>query len=357
MIIFVFKKSCLIECFKSLILTSHLKASYCFYCFYSVYFRFIFISDWGPNAHIERAWMDGSNRDVIVKDKIEWPNGLTLDYASRIVYWADARLDYIGAIDYYGRGRRRVVEGVKHPFALTLFEDTLYYTDWMHKGIMQVAKTASDQVGKVIIKDNLTRPMDLHVYHISRQPPAYNPCKADNGGCQHLCVIIPQKKSSCLCRYGYRLSSDKKSCESIRTFLLYARGAEIRGISLNPSEQHDVTIPIIGMNNVVGIDFDANEGKVFFTDVKLGKIGVSPIDGSSLPRFIVDELQNPDGISVDWIGKNIYWSDAKTVGTPEIAVAKLTGEYRKTLITEGLRSPRAITVHPVKGYGVKLTII
>ena len=312
--------------------------------------RFIFISDWGPNAHIERAWMDGSNRDFIVTEKIEWPNGLTLDYITRTVYWADARLDYIGAVDYFGGGRRKVVTEVKHPFAVTMFEDSLYYTDWTHRGIVKVSKLGTDSVSKLIIKDNLTRPMDIQVYHLSRQPSAYNPCEVANGGCQHLCVIIPERKSSCLCNYRFRLSKDGKSCIAISSFLLYARTTEIRGISLDPKDQHDVLLPTVGMSNVVGVDFDAQEEKVYFTNVKFGKIGVLPIDGSSLPTFIIsNDLHNPDGIAIDWIGRNIYWSDARRVGSPEIAVSRLDGQYRKTLITNGLQSPRAVAVHPVKG--------
>jgi len=312
---------------------------------------FLFISDWGLNAHIERAWMDGTNRHFIVTEKIEWPNGLTLDYATRTVYWADARLDYIGATDYFGHGRRKVVDGVKHPFALTLFEENLYYTDWAHRGIVRVSKDGYTSVGKEIMKDNLTRPMDIHVYHLSRQPTAYNPCEHRNGGCQHLCVILPKRRAACLCGYGYQRSQDNKSCSAIGSFLLYARNSELRGISLNPSEKHDSVIPILGMNNIVGVDFDSRDEKVFFTDVKLGKIGMSPLDGSSLPKFIISgDLQNPDGISVDWIGRNIYWTDARTVGTPEIAASRLNGQFRKTLIANGLQSPRAIAVHPVKGY-------
>ncbi|XP_065051806.1 prolow-density lipoprotein receptor-related protein 1-like isoform X1 [Rhopilema esculentum] len=312
----------------------------------------IFISDWGSNPRIERAWLDGTHRQTIVKEKLGWPNALTIDYATRTVYWADARFDYIGAVNYFGGQRRRVVEGLKHPFALTLFENYLYYTDWTSKGIIMVSKTETHakRKDKVLLKGNLTHPMDIHTYHISRQPIAPNPCEIQNGGCQHLCVIAPRQKPSCLCNYRFRLTSDNRTCEPIDVFLLYARSTELRGISLDPDEPRDVSVPILGMNNVVGVDFDVKEGNIYFTDVKLGKIGFAPKDGSSVQNFIIsNDLENPDGISVDWIGRNIYWTDAKLLGKPEIAVAKLNGNYRKTLITDGLKSPRAISVHPVKG--------
>lgn len=56
--------------------------------------------------------MDGTNRSVIVEDKITWPNGLTLDFINDRIYWADAREDYIefASLDGTNRhtGNRRV---------------------------------------------------------------------------------------------------------------------------------------------------------------------------------------------------------------------------------------------------------
>lgn len=76
--------------------------------------------------------MDGTNRSVIIHTKIYWPNGLTLDIATKRIYFADSKLDFIDFCNYDGSGRQQVVAGshyLLHPHSLTLFEDTLYWTD------------------------------------------------------------------------------------------------------------------------------------------------------------------------------------------------------------------------------------
>lgn len=58
-------------------------------------------------------------------------------------------------------------------------------------------------------------------------------------------------------------------------------------------------------------------------------------------------LQNPDGLAVDWVGRNLYWCDKKT---DTIEVSKLDGRFRKILLHEGLQEPRAIALDPSQGY-------
>jgi hypothetical protein len=56
----------------------------------------IFWTDWGTEARIERAGMDGSFRKAIISgDSIKWPNGLALDLLEQRIYWADAKMKMI----------------------------------------------------------------------------------------------------------------------------------------------------------------------------------------------------------------------------------------------------------------------
>lgn len=39
--------------------------------------------------------MDGTNKVPIITTKLEWPNGITIDYTNDKLYWSDAHLGYI----------------------------------------------------------------------------------------------------------------------------------------------------------------------------------------------------------------------------------------------------------------------
>ena len=80
--------------------------------------RYLYWSDWGDNAHIGRIGMDGTDRNVIIQDKITWPNGLTLDFVNDRIYWADAREDYIAFASLDGSNRHT---GITHKTKRSFF--------------------------------------------------------------------------------------------------------------------------------------------------------------------------------------------------------------------------------------------
>uniref|UniRef100_A0A8C9AST4 LDL receptor related protein 1 n=1 Tax=Prolemur simus TaxID=1328070 RepID=A0A8C9AST4_PROSS len=72
----------------------------------------VFFTDYGQIPKVERCDMDGQNRTKLVDSKIVFPHGITLDLVSRLVYWADAYLDYIEVVDYEGKGRQTIIQGI-----------------------------------------------------------------------------------------------------------------------------------------------------------------------------------------------------------------------------------------------------
>lgn len=58
-------------------------------------------------GRLERAWMDGSHRDIFVTSKtVLWPNGLSLDIPAGRLYWVDAFYDRIETILLNGTDRK-----------------------------------------------------------------------------------------------------------------------------------------------------------------------------------------------------------------------------------------------------------
>lgn len=97
-------------------------------------FSMVFWTDWGDNPRIERIFMDGSDRRTLFNESLFWPNGITVDYPTGHIYWSDGKLNTLECATVDGHGRRKVVErGLPHPFAVSVFEDNLLWTDWMTK--------------------------------------------------------------------------------------------------------------------------------------------------------------------------------------------------------------------------------
>ncbi|KAG0726660.1 Very low-density lipoprotein receptor [Chionoecetes opilio] len=179
----------------------------------------MFWTDWGQQAKIERAGMDGKMRESIVTRGIRWPNALTLDLVLRKVYWCDSKFHSIYSANFDGSNRRTVLhssEFLPHPFSVTLFEDTMYWTDWRKEAIFQANKFTGKDL-RVVAPSHAT-PMTVHVYHSYRQPNGTNHCTPLNGLCTHLCLPAPQTNEStckvtCACPDGLVLMSDGLTCE------------------------------------------------------------------------------------------------------------------------------------------------
>ena len=58
-------------------------------------YRMMYWTDWGNSPKIERSYMSGQKRELLVNTSLEYPNGLTLDVSSNILYWVDAKLDTV----------------------------------------------------------------------------------------------------------------------------------------------------------------------------------------------------------------------------------------------------------------------
>ncbi|XP_045414697.1 low-density lipoprotein receptor-related protein 2 [Lemur catta] len=317
---------------------------------------YLFFSDWGSlsgEPKLERAFMDGSNRKDLVKTKLGWPAGITLDMIAQRVYWVDSRFDYIETVTYDGIQRKTVVHGgslAPHPFGISLFEGHVFFTDWTKMAVMKANKFM-DTNPQVYYRSSL-RPYGVTVYHVLKQPYVNNPCNDLNGGCEQICVLSHRTDNDglgyrCKCTFGFQLDTDGRHCVAIRSFLIFSSQSAIRGIPFTLSTQEDVMVPVTGSpSNFVGIDFDAQNSTIFYSDISKHMIFKQKIDGTGRETLVANRVQTVESLAFDWISRNLYWADSQF---RTVSVMKLGDKWRRTIVRY-LNNPRSVVVHPLAGY-------
>ncbi|XP_054913786.1 low-density lipoprotein receptor-related protein 2 isoform X1 [Poeciliopsis prolifica] len=175
-------------------------------------YGYLYWTDWGTPAKIERATLGGNFRTAIVNDSLMTPNGLSIDYKERMLYWADASLDKIERANLNGENREVILQGVQNPFSMTVFKQDIFWTDWTERGVFRAGK--DDGSGYTVLAQDLQyRPNDIHIYASSKQEACVSFCQQFNGGCSHICVSGPVGPE-CQCPHegNWYLANNGKDC-------------------------------------------------------------------------------------------------------------------------------------------------
>ncbi|TRY84843.1 hypothetical protein DNTS_002284 [Danionella cerebrum] len=306
----------------------------------------LFFTDYGNIAKLERCNMDGTNRTRLVDYKIERPTAVALDLVKKLVYWADAYLDYIEVVDYNGKNRLTIMQGyqVAHLHGLAVFEDYLYAarSEAFSGTMVDILRINRFNITDPEILTSIGNVKTLRIYHKLTQPKVKgHACEVDlygkAGGCSHICLLSGSYKSrSCRCRTGFSLGTDSQSCKKPKNdlFLFYGKGRPgiIRGLDMNVKSNNEHMVPIEELVNPRALDYHAETGNIYFADTTSFLIGRQKIDGSSRETILKDDLDNVEGISVDWIGNNLYWTNDGYRKTISVARLEQASETRKTLL-------------------------
>ena len=106
--------------------------------------------------------MNGEGRELLTDVSLGWPSGITLDTASKRVFWIDAKLDhmevlqntkntkdeqvvnsiiiFLKVMNYDGTRRSVFVTDLPHPFSLSILGSYLFWTDWQRRSVERVDK-------------------------------------------------------------------------------------------------------------------------------------------------------------------------------------------------------------------------
>lgn len=326
---------------------------------------YLFWSDWEDmDPRIERASLAGTNRKTIFSLKSyggSWPNGITLDYVKKRVYFLDAKTREIHIIDYDGGNHKRLIKNLEylhHPFAITIYENNLYWTDWRLTSVISADKFTGNNI--TIFYQSPIQPFDVKVMHPSRQPWDYNaegtgkeiisPC--ENSTCSHLCLLDTNNNYKCACPHMMRLSNENnKVCEKIKDIMLYITDrSEIRAIEVN--YPNSTTISTIYHTSQImmpsHIAIHPREKIIYWSDVHLREIksvklstSITPAD-KKIETILDADIDQVHGFAVDYNSGLLFFSQAipseeeedamKNSGGHRLMVSNMKGEYLTKLL-------------------------
>ena len=325
-------------------------------------YGYLFWSDWDKKSpRIERATMSGEDRRTLVHIKEVnggWPNGLTLDYDSLKIYWIDANSDSIHVVDYEGNNPNLILRKIKtlgHPFSITLYDNTLYWTDWKTNSVSMANKNDGSDPRELQRLTN--RLFDIKVFHPSRQPriPNHlNPCYINNGNCSHLCLLSTNYQRKCECPHLMKLTADNKTCETYERVLLIGRTHEIRAVDISEPLHHIMApISVPKVFNPKHFEFDAKTKSIFWADHQTNEVRRASLSGGSIDIVIDVIIEAPSGLALDWMSRNLYVSSSpQHKSSPgKIFISNINGEYISILMdgSQGIISPKSLAVHPSLG--------
>lgn len=301
--------------------------------------------------------MDGTNTYAIVSEAAYKASGITLDIITKRVYWCDSLLDYIETVNYKGEHRFHVLRGqsVPSPSRLALFENRVYWTDGTKQGIMSVDKYASSvSIQSIYRGAGIRDPKAVKTVHGLSQIRVSNPCGHNNGGCQQMCIITNVGTGllgyRCACHTGWRLQKDQRNCNPVQEFLMYSQQRFIKGKILDPVSEgfNDAMLPVVSRRaRFVGLDFDARAQQIYYSDVIQDVIYRVYRNGTAKEIVLASQNEGVEGLAVDWASKNLYYIDSRKGTLNVLSTRNVTN--KRTLL-KNLKRPRAIVVHPNKGY-------
>ncbi|KAG8260373.1 hypothetical protein J6590_098515, partial [Homalodisca vitripennis] len=163
------------------------------------------------------------------------------------------------------------------------------------------------------------------------------------GICDHKCTNLIGGYQ-CHCDPGYILASDKKTCkaEGPEGLLLFSSHKQIRAFFLTSEVYYPVAKDL---SQVTGVAYDGQH--VYWTNVYHGEEAIlrSLEDGSEQEVIISAGLGTPEDLALDYITKNIYFTDSKY---KHLGVCSNDGTLCTVLHNVDIDKPRGICLSPVE---------
>ncbi|KAK3600736.1 hypothetical protein CHS0354_017024 [Potamilus streckersoni] len=171
----------------------------------------LFWSDIGSVTKIEVSSLSGRDRKSLIVSSLNYPYTLAADYVDRRLYFTDSIRNTLETMTYEGRDRKVLLNHNYQILDIAIYKEYLYMTAEAGKTLYFLNKTNGETLDTGLSARDKTF-YGITVFAPDAQPIS-NKANCSRFGCAQICVT-EKDGASCLCKDGYSINQDKKTCSS-----------------------------------------------------------------------------------------------------------------------------------------------
>jgi len=166
-----------------------------------------------------------------------------------------------------------------------------------------------------------------------------------------------------VCEAGHasRYEPETRACpydiDGHGTFMLVAQRKKVIKLDMGKENAEVETLPLVGLQNVIAMDFDYEEECVFWADLVLDTVNKQCLGNFSQVEVLIKlGLKSVEGMAFDHISKILYIVDGakKTIELVKTNAPSEEHSMRKIILSSAqlgqTSKPRGVAVHPKQGY-------
>nr|WJN66573.1 vitellogenin receptor [Grapholitha molesta]WKE35499.1 vitellogenin receptor [Grapholitha molesta] len=259
---------------------------------------------------IMRARMDGSDHELMTSSLNNFAKGLALDDLNDRLYFVDQTIMVlkIDTKQLYVLHQAHI----HHPYAIAVFENTVYWSDWVSNTIQTTDKIHLQWKRDALV--SLHTPIyGIHIYHPLLFSRESTPCGVHL--CSHLCLLKSNTSYSCACPAGMILNGSVCYNEpNYRPqYLIVGSGTtftRIRYDTLGNPESHATNLDI---GRVQAMAYDSKRDTLYIYDGMrkyIVKIEMTDFTLGVTHVFAYNGLENVVDMDYDYLTDNLYVLDS-----------------------------------------------
>ncbi|XP_041974623.1 putative vitellogenin receptor isoform X2 [Aricia agestis] len=265
-------------------------------------------ADWKENPVLYTAKMDGTGQDILVPDLETFATGLALDAPNDRLYYVDQTIRVVRLADK--KVYTLFSEPFHHPYALAVFENTVYWSDWTSNTLQATDKIHGAANRRVLL--SLDVPVfDMHIYH----PVEQRAHACSNHTCSHLCLVAGPAHAVCACP-DHMILRDNTCIMPAGyrpPYLIVGAGATLTRVQYAALGSADADRVTLDISRLQAMAYDNVRDTVYVYDGRrktINYLNMSNFQAGIAHLFLYEGMENVIDMDFDFISDTLYVLDA-----------------------------------------------